>query len=344
MQLDAILEVAIGLVLVWLVLSFATLEIQNWIKQLFNIRAKNLERALLEMFKGEQKLVDQCYNHPIIKEFCEKDRHGNYKKPSFIPGDVFAKVLIDLLGNESKDRQSSDPNSISYSDIVNGIQQVKAINPELEELFRFLFPGIDQGVAGTFSVKDVKEKIKHYQDNIETWFDANMIKASEWYKENALTLAFSIGLVLSILFNVDTINISQKLWREPTIRQALIEQADTFELEEGISSIAEVPGYFDSLAIPIGWVTVPTDEPGLCNRLVTAQGQIAIQTGSECSILVNVPSLFDTMGWVMKVIGFLITALAVRQGAPFWFELLRKLVGIREASQTNKKRDRTGTY
>ena len=50
-----------------------------------NVRAKYLEQSLLDMFKGEQSLVDQFYNHPAIKELCQKDRKGNIKKPTWIP-------------------------------------------------------------------------------------------------------------------------------------------------------------------------------------------------------------------------------------------------------------------
>ena len=43
------------------------------------------------------------------------------------------------------------------------------------------------------------------------------------------------------------------------------------------------------------------------------------------------------MGWVIKLVGFLISAAAARQGAPFWFDLLRKLVSLRGATQTTRK-------
>lgn len=68
MQLDAILEIAIGLVFAWLILSVATMEIQNWISHRLDMRAKFLEESILDMFKNEQSLVDQFYNHPAIKE------------------------------------------------------------------------------------------------------------------------------------------------------------------------------------------------------------------------------------------------------------------------------------
>jgi hypothetical protein len=35
--------------------------------------------------------------------------------------------------------------------------------------------------------------------------------------------------------------------------------------------------------------------------------------------------------WVIKVLGWIVTALAVSLGAPFWFDLLKKLVNIRSS-------------
>lgn len=339
MQLDAILEVTIGLVMMWLVLSVVTMEIQNWLGQILNTRAKHLEQSLLDMFKGEQGLVELFYNHPAIKELGKKDKKGNFKKPSYIPNEVFARVAMELLINASKQSASAAPEAISFSVMSDGVQQVKALNPELKDLMDHLFPGMGQTDAIAFGIEDIQVKLKEYQENVETWFDHNMDKASGWYRENALALAFTIGLVLTIIFNVDTINITQKLWREPTIRQALVAQAGTYELKEGTANITEVPGYFDSLAMPIGWITVPADDPSLCKRLVTADGQFAFRVGGKCSVLLNVPPASDYMGWLIKLVGFLISAAAARQGAPFWFDLLRKLVSLKGGSQTKKKDD-----
>ena len=181
--------------------------------------------------------------------------------------------------------------------------RLSTLSPELKDLMDHLFPGMGQAGAVSYGVEDVQAKIREYQKNVETWFDHSMDKASAWYKDNAKTFAFTIGLILSLAFNVDTIHITDRLWREPTVRQALVAQADTYQLEEGTANITEVPGYFDSLAMPIGWTTVPADEPTLCNHFVTAKGQFAIRSGSECRILVNVPQASDYMGWIIEAVG-----------------------------------------
>jgi hypothetical protein len=344
MQLDAILEVAIGLVMMWLILSVATMEIQNWLTQMMNVRAKFLEESLLEMFKGEQSLVDQFYNHPAIKELYQKDRKGNVKKPTWIPDETFSRVAMELLVAASKQKASATPGAVSFGAMADGVQQVKDMNPELEELMDHLFPGLNQTNAVSFGVEDIQDKLKQYQENVETWFDHNMGKLSGWYKENAMRMAFLIGLGLAIAFNVDTINITDRLWREPTIRQALVAQADTYELEEGTANISQVPGYFDSLAMPLGWTSVPAADDSACKQFVTftSDGNVAYQAGNECRVLANIPRYNDIWGWILKVLGFALSAFAARQGAPFWFDMLRRLVSLRNAAKPKKEEEAKG--
>lgn len=326
MQLDAILEVAIGLVLMWLILSVATMEIQNWVAQIFGIRSKFLEQSIRDMFKNQQTLVDQFYNHPAIVELCKRDKKGRIKKPSYIPSEIFAEVCVEVFLNAGKSGEEIPPDEMSFDAIISSVEKFRAMNPDLSRLVKRLFPGLGYKEAYSFSIKDIDSKLAEYRGNIEHWFDNVMAQASGWYKVNALALAFWIGLVLAIIFNIDTINITQKLWREPTIRQALVAQADSFELQEGTINIAEVPGYFDSLALPLGWTTVPTENLNNCVHVITPDKKIAIWAGGECKVLVNVPAVNDPIGWAIKLLGFLISAFAARQGAPFWFDLLKKMI------------------
>jgi hypothetical protein len=185
------------------------------------------------------------------------------------------------------------------------------------------------------SLSDVRDHISEYHDNVKEWFDTVMSQASAWYKQNALNWAFAIGLLLALIFNLDTINITNQLWKEPTIRQALVAQADSFELVEGATNIAEVPGYFDSLVMPVGWTTIPSDDPS-CSEFITADGEMTFWIGNECRILVNVPAVNDLTGWLVKALGFLLSAFAARQGAPFWFDLLRKLISLRPVQSSSE--------
>jgi len=339
MQLDAILEVAIGLVFTWLVLSVATMEIQNWITQRLETRAQFLEQSILEMFKNEQSLVDQFYNHPAIVELCKLDKKGRLKKPASIPAAVFAEAALEVLLNAGKAGEEAPVSAMSFDLMASRVEEAKTISPDLARLMDRLFPQTAQMSAPgvSYGLEDYVNKVQEYRANVEKWFDNVMTQASFWYKENALAWAFSIGLVLSIVFNIDTINITQKLWREPTIRQALVAQAATYEPGEGTANIAQVPGYFDSLAMPMGWTTVPAEDASACNSRITPQGQFSFWVGGECRLLVNVPVVTDIGGWLLKLLGFVISAFAARQGAPFWYDVLKKLINLREATKPKEE-------
>ncbi len=128
-----------------------------------------------------------------------------------------------------------------------------------------------------------------------------MKRASYFYKENAKTFAFFIGLGLAITFNVDSIDITNQLWREPTLRQSLVAQAQVADVNTGPDTVAELETYYEDLNLPVGW-------------------------DSE-----NMP--VSTSDWVTKAIGFIISGLAAMQGAPFWFDMLKKLLNFKGGSK-----------
>jgi hypothetical protein len=51
-----------------------------------------------------------------------------------------------------------------------------------------------------------------------------------------------------------------------------------------------------------------------------------LSLNGACTRLGNPP---QGWGFVTKAVGVLITALAAMQGAPFWFEILKKIVNVR---------------
>jgi hypothetical protein len=123
MLLNSILAVAIGLLILWIVLSFATIQIQEWISTRFGKRARVVEDAIHEML-ANPNLKAQFYDHPIIHNLTAKkirtlsgrspwfQRYSIVRDfireertlPSYIPSEQFALALLDILmttGTES---------------------------------------------------------------------------------------------------------------------------------------------------------------------------------------------------------------------------------------------------
>jgi len=226
MQLDAILEVAIGLVFVWLVISVATMEAQNRIGILLGWRAEYLEKSILTMLK-DKTLVDKFYEHPLVMELALKDKNGNHikdkrgiiRRPEYIPNATFAAVACEVIINAGREGSDVPLDTMSLDQMTASIRSLAEKNPNLARVNHYLLPNMEK------AVDDIETKLAEYRKNTEGWFNDVMSQTSGWYKIRAQWLAFWIGLAIAVFMNIDTINIAQKLWQEPTARAVIVAQA-----------------------------------------------------------------------------------------------------------------------
>ncbi len=322
MYLDGILEVAIGLVMTWLILSVANMHIQNWLSSLLNWRAQFLENTLRDMLKNDS-LVNMFYQTPAIRDLC-RVKNGKLQKPAYITAGRFSAALMDVIMNAGQPAgESVMPTGPSLAKMRASVQQLKSENPALGKTLDHIFPNLDQDGAA------FEEKIAFYRTNSENWFNGVMEQLTNWYKEHAARWALIIGMILAVLFNIDTVQMANQLWREPTLRQSLVAQAQNNPAASGTESLANLPMTVNDLAIPVGWTTIPATDQSMCTWPPQPQNHLAIWSGSSCRELANVPAVGDIWGWVVKVFGILLSGLAASQGAPFWFDVLRKLLNLR---------------
>jgi hypothetical protein len=329
MQLDAILEVAIGLVFVWLVISVATMEGQNRIGNLLNWRADYLEKSILSMLK-DKDLVDKFYNHPLVLELAKKDKggkvvldkNGKAKRPDYIPNPIFATAAFEVIMNAGKEGVDVPVDMMSIDQMKSSMNSLMEKNPQLAHVTHYIYPKMEE------IAENVDAKIEEYRKNTEGWFDNVMSQTSSWYKVRAQWLAFWIGLSVAIIINVDTIHIAQKLWQEPTARAVIVAQAQAAaQSETPLENVSFATA--KSLNFPVGWTTTELDS-NYCRSLDVIDYQFVIRSAGKCLAVTSLPAINNSWGILAKLAGFFLTALAAAQGAPFWFDILRKLVGIKQ--------------
>jgi hypothetical protein len=251
-------------------------------------------------------------------------------------------------------------NSVELADLLKGvgpyIDQVRkgamlTGSKELGSMINSLLAGAEEYAT------DADKALAIGCKNVETWFDNSMDRLSGWYKRWAQTWAFFIGLFFAVTLNVDSIDLAKHLWREPALRQALAANATKFittnqTLLETEAANADVVKYlekkFIDLNLPIGWLyeTKPilkdetTNKPkvDIASNLYICPDPKTYKTylegiskqytlGESCVLYNNLPS---TSGeWSLKLLGIFLTSLAAMQGAPVWFDLLKKLVNVR---------------
>jgi hypothetical protein len=94
---SGILDVVIGLVVIYLQLSLVCTAVNELIASFFKKRGKELARGIGTLLT-DQQLVDKFYAHPLIAGLSPDGR-----LPSYIPARTFAMALIDIVRRHSFD-------------------------------------------------------------------------------------------------------------------------------------------------------------------------------------------------------------------------------------------------
>jgi hypothetical protein len=175
----------------------------------------------------------------------------------------------------------------------------------------------------------VEDEIYQFKTEIQVWFDRSMERASGVYKRNAKGIAFLIGFFLAIAVNADTFHIISRLTTDSALREALTTNAELVKKDclltqdntgantEDLECVRQK--FNSSISLPLG-----RDEANLKQQTQESKGWFY-------------PPLRSFLGWIVS--GF-----AIMMGAPFWFELLGKIINVRNAGKPPETSiDRQGT-
>jgi hypothetical protein len=289
-----------------------------------------ITRRTLESLKSEAEQFIEKFRAKYPKLKLEKELEEKIRKD-----------LADTLQEASNRKQEIDqllvkqpPNTSgnTLSKIRRGAAAMSVISPEFNQTLNALLQNVEEYVT------DKETELAKARGNVEKWFDDSMDRVSGTYKRYSQALALWIGLIIALLLNVDSINLTLYLWREPSVRQALAAQASNFELPEGElqanpeEALQKFREQFVGLSLPVGWVINESQGAAYLDancRLFPGLNEafgIPVSASVKC---IAPPQSNNQTNLALKLIGILITALAARQGAPFWFDILKRVVNLR---------------
>jgi hypothetical protein len=381
---STIIDVAIGIIFVYLLLSLMSSAVHEMIEYWLKRRASDLERGVRELLTAEDgsdpgTLVQQFYNHGMIsglfKGTYQNSRIDNWRRhlvgtrlPSYIPSRNFALALMDLVLPGTAD-QASGATGASPPPPPNVQLSAPAIPPRaptdpsnpLNEL---------RNAIETASVLKGNERVKKAlrslvdasgadankaRENIENWFNNGMDRVSGWYKRRSQIFIFLIGIVVTIGLNADSVTIAKRLSSDRSLRESLVSAADAYAKanaspspsppaavekppdsktspadscsEQECKDKEDSPGCklkknqcaIEALGLPIGWNTPGETWPGLhfwYPREFVSRWYPSVR---------------------LHLFGWLLTALAISLGAPFWFDMLNKVIVVRSTVKPKEK-------
>jgi hypothetical protein len=296
-------------------------------------------KNIVENFKNHQVSLTNTINRMSEKLGKYMETCQVYLPESELSGQEF-QWQMGLL--KAKFDSESDKQALiaelkpSLSNVLNSIRQVRQtqetvkeiieakedspIYKEIKEMIDSLPESLKESLyilakQSETNAENTEEKLKKFQQEIETWFDRSMDRAAGVYKRNSRGVALLIGTAIAVATNADTLHIVNNLSSDSVMRASLNKYAEEVVTRNSPPNQDNFPQIqkdinqaIENLSLPIGW--------NEANKLEVDQKGVV-----KFSDLVK------------KVCGWLLTGIAISMGSSFWFDLLSKILNIRNAGK-----------
>jgi hypothetical protein len=130
---------------------------------------------------------------------------------------------------------------------------------------------------------DAAGNVERFRENIEIWFNDGMDRVSGWYKRHIGYVQAVIALILAAVMNIDALQITRTLWREPTLRQSLVAKA------EGV--VATSPPALEPP--PAQKTAQPSSGPGKDVAVRLSRVRLAPEESAIARVMLPTPALTD---------------------------------------------------
>ncbi len=365
-----VIETLLSLTLLMLFFSILVSCVQEGYVHLRKSRGKMLEYAIREVLTDtfNKDFAHLVYQHPQVDLLREKQ--GGL--PSYIGADAFARALIESIARECTETvysETPDKSMLIKAERFKA-EAVRAC-PDIAKRYG-LVPDADHTLAAdqmatpmplhdrfllgirTMRQSPLKDLLLSFSENapnasgeltlaslqaeIATWYDEYMKRVTGWYKRTARKNILFISIAVCVILNLNFIRVSKTIYADSKLRDVLTQTAlRVGGQENAIDSIRKI-FIMDSLdlmdidanallgvQLPIGWSTKKLDPHHTSSSWL-------------CRNLGTPGCFFHTYIW-RNLLGWLLFALGLSLGAPFWFDVLNKFVNVRNAGIKPAARD-----
>ncbi|HTY01445.1 MAG TPA: hypothetical protein VMG09_15585 [Bacteroidota bacterium] len=305
---SAVLDAVVGLVFVYLLLSIICTAANETIASMFSLRGRTLFRGVTNLLADKQigGLEKLLYDHPLVQSLYRGER-----KPSFIPASIFAHAFLDGIAPGREDGAAA----------MTEIRRAVIGLPDDSELKRILL--VFLRLSG--------DDFSKFQESIEKWFDDAMARVSGWYKRQSQAIVLILALLLTGVTNADTFQILADLSSNPALRNAVATQAKEYAGKEWNSATQPPQTFGQNSSSSVDGGGGPSNNQPQATAALKGEETLRKTLASlqQTGIRFGWEAMPDRWEWANKIIGLLLTTLAISLGAPFWFDMLDRVIKIR---------------
>lgn len=298
-----IIDVVIGLIFFYVVLSLICSAVQELVASVLGLRSKNLARGIHNLLGDDY--AKELYLHPLIKHLAKPGQKPSYVRPS-----IFAAALLEVVG---RPKDEDDTTALSSGQVRSALKEMDGNEPV-------------RGVLLALA-RSSDESLDEMREAVADWYDEAMDRVAGWYKRRVKWILLIIAAVVTVAVKADTIRIAEQLWYDDELRAAVVEAAEPY-IKDALDEEGPERGGGGQASEEEGPSLVREELEKLQSDLAT----FPIGYPDGFNLCCVKPSM---------IIGWLLTIGAISLGAPFWFDLLGKVAhlrgsGSREADRARK--------
>jgi hypothetical protein len=366
---SSILDVAIGMAFIYLLLSLIASAVQEALASLVQARSANLEHGIRSLFSGGtldgEPFVDLLYKHGLMRSLYRDPKFDNpgasepttetnakgqtvrprierlqqllgirpsqlpgdisdpYLLPAYIPSRTFAITLMDLLNPDKGNGEAP---------LINIERRIAALCQEAQTSGK-ANKAAEALLALLADAATVENSAERFRANLENWYNDAMDRVSGWYKKYTQKILLCVGLILAIVFNVDSIAVGRTLWFDHDMRQGLVGAAAGFVDQNPRPQQQAAPSSEQQLRDKM-------ENTVLAFNAISSKYLLPVGwhgTREEYLNRITHPEQWDLTRLLIQLLGWSTTAVALSFGAPFWFDTLNKFMVVRGTVKPREK-------
>ncbi|MCB9233044.1 MAG: hypothetical protein H6581_15410 [Bacteroidia bacterium] len=201
-------------------------------------------------------------------------------------------------------------------------------------------------------------KIADVRKTMESVFDEAMGDVGKWYRANVRMVILVLSVIITVGFNVDTLELGRELWNDNdlraatlvTVQQVVEKKSEVWSPKQDPNAVETAPGVEVAEADTSGGQTVselpeptPADTSGKSIGEILQEAQVAVDKMETLPVGWNFNGNFWDLNFskgktgnklwasiLLKILGFVMTIAAASLGAPFWYNLLKSLTSLKD--------------
>ncbi|MEP6952068.1 MAG: hypothetical protein ABI863_22450 [Ginsengibacter sp.] len=329
-----ILDLVVGIIFVYFLLSIISSSAVEMILTGLKARSRLLEEWLFKIFDKPVTQPDgtKLSLGQAIMDHCSVTAlSDSHKSTSYIDAKNFTSALLEKITFDP-----ADPTSVAkdINEFIDALDKTTLLSTEFKRVL-LIYANEAKDTYKALSEKTVSE-IELFRGKVENWFDSSMDRITGTLKKRfSRPATLFVAIIVTVFLNADSIALVKYLYSNPGARAKIA--MDAYNATKDTALIMQIQQMKTNDNASSKDTVSPEEIKNTMIKKITEidrakQGMSDIMPLTwKAGELRNENGKFSLRLLFSKITGLLATILAIMMGAPFWFDLLNKISNLRSA-------------